>query len=80
MKEMHKLNGESSVASKSMIMFVVLNTASLQLVPTTIGALRAEAGAKNPMDIMTSIWFASVLSVISGVVVAKIFERVKRCE
>ena len=72
MKELHKISGFSTAATKEMVCFVVINTASLQLLPTTIAAMRLENGAKNPLDILPAVWFVSACSLLVGVLVAKI--------
>ena len=64
MKEMQKENPNPSVANNSMVMFVVINTASIQLIPTFMGALRAQYGAQFPFDILPAVWLASVISLI----------------
>ena len=61
------------VASDALCMFVVCNTASIQLIPTTIASLRAAAGSAAPFDILPATWFASALSVLAGVTAAKVF-------
>lgn len=75
MKELQKLAPESATATNNMVMFVVLNTASLQLIPTTTALLRANAGAATPLDIMPASWAASVASVIAGIVLATLLSR-----
>ena len=73
MKEMQKENITTpKTASRHMITFVVINTASIQLIPTTIAALRTKYGSVNPMEIMPSIWIASVLSLLVGLIVNNI--------
>lgn len=74
MKEMQKENKTPEKANRSMVMFVVLNTASIQLIPTTIAAMRSSAGSKQPFDIIVSVWIVSVLSLTAGVLAAKCFE------
>lgn len=74
---LHRLSGGNS-ASDDMCMLVVINTASLQLIPTTIGAIRASCGAANPFDIILAVWFASLCSLISGILAAKLFSRLYR--
>ena len=74
MKEMQKENKTPEIANKSMAMFVVLNTASIQLIPTTIAAMRASAGSKQPFDIIVAIWIVSFLSLFVGIITAKCFE------
>lgn len=75
MKELYELNNRSPYASNHMAMFVTINTASLQLIPTTLSAIRAGYGAADPMDVMIPIWFASVISLVSGIIACKILER-----
>ena len=77
MREMQKQNSSPSFPNKSMIMFVVINTASLQLIPTTVAALRQAAGSTAPYEVLPHIWVTSVLTLVSGIVLAKIFERVR---
>ena len=72
MKELHRISGYSSAATAEMVCFVVMNTASLQLIPTTVAAVRLEAGAENPMDILPAVWFVSALSLLVGMAAAKI--------
>lgn len=59
-------NAVPNVASNHMITFVVLNTASIQLLPTTIAFLRLEYGSASPLDILPAIWITSIVSVTSG--------------
>ncbi len=64
------------VASDSLCMLVVLNTASIQLIPTTVASLRAGAGCTTPFDILPAVWLASCLSLTVGIAVAKLLARV----
>ena len=66
------------VASDALCMLVVCNTASLELIPTTVASLRAAAGCKTPFDILPAVWLASALSVIVGIVAAKLMARLWR--
>lgn len=66
------------VASDGLCMLVVMNTASLQLIPTTVASLRAAAGSGNPFDILPAVWLASAVSVTVGITAAKLFARVWR--
>lgn len=74
MKEMQKSNPNPTVANNSMVMFVVINTASIQLIPTFMGALRAQYGAQFPFDILPAVWLTSVVSLIVGIIVAKLLQ------
>ncbi len=73
MKELHKISGFSPAATKEMVCFVVMNTASLQFLPTTVASLRLEAGVRQPFDILPAVWFVSAFSLIIGILAAKIF-------
>lgn len=72
MKEMQKTNSLKTAPNNSMVMFVVLNTASVQLIPTTIAALRQAAGSVQPYSVLPYIWVTSVLTLVSGILFAKI--------
>jgi spore maturation protein A len=76
MHQLQKLNRDHETASDSMCMFLVLNTAAIQLVPATIIALRSSAGSTKPAEIIVCIWIASVCATIAGVIAAKILRRV----
>lgn len=67
MREMEKYSTDRRRATNGMVMFVVLNTASLQLIPTTTAMLRLTAGSAAPMEIVPAVWLASLCSVLSGV-------------
>ena len=67
--------GCGGVASDELCLLVVLNTASIQLLPTTIASVRAAAGCRTPFDILPAVWFASVLSVASGLLTARLLSR-----
>lgn len=62
-------------ASDELCRFVVLNTASIQLLPTTIAAIRAACGSSAPFDILPSVWISSFLSVVIGLAAAHLFSR-----
>ena len=64
------------VASDSMCMLVVCNTASIQLIPTTVASVRLAAGCRTPFDILPAVWLASAISVSVGILAAKLFSRV----
>ena len=74
MHEMQKLNSNKSRASNSMIMFVVINTASLQLVPTLLCTLRQKHGCANPLDSLPCLWISSLAALISGIAFTKLLE------
>ena len=65
-------------ASDAMCMLVVCNTASIQLIPTTVASVRAAAGSLSPFDILPAVWLASALSVGVGIAACKLFARIWR--
>lgn len=75
MNELQKLNPKKHVATDDMCMFVALNTASLQLIPTSVIALRSAHGVNNPTDVMPYILIASIISNIFVVIMCKIFSK-----
>ena len=74
----HELAGGGVRAGDELIAFVAINTASLQLIPSTLAAVRASLGAENPFDILLCIWVASALSVLTAVVSARALAHLSR--
>lgn len=78
LQAMKYLAGEAphkGVATDSMAMFVVVNTASIQLVPTTIAAMRIQYGSAAPFSILPCIWLSSIVTLTAGVLLAKLMAR-----
>lgn len=73
--ELDKLNPNKKTASDEMCMFVVINTASLQLLPATLISLRQTFGSANPGEVIVPVWIVSICALVVGVVVAKLLER-----
>ncbi|HHV95330.1 MAG TPA: nucleoside recognition protein [Clostridiaceae bacterium] len=78
MEELQKLNPRKHTVSNDISMFLVINTASLQLIPTSLIALRAEAGSANPVEIIGCIWIASACAAITGVIATKILSSTRK--
>lgn len=72
MEELQKVSTEGDKATRSMSMLVIINTASIQLIPSTVAALRAAAGAKNPFDVLPAVWATSFLVLCIGVLMFKL--------
>ena len=70
--------GCGGVASDELCLLVVLNTASIQLLPTTVAAVRSAHGCTAPFDILPSVWLSSVLSVAAGLLAARSLQAVWR--
>ena len=71
-------NLRSGRASDDMCMFVIINTASLQLIPTTVAGVRAAYGASAPFDILPAVWVTSLVSLCVGIISAKAVVRFRR--
>jgi len=77
MKELQELNTDKDSASNSMILFLVLNTAGLTLIPISIMVYRAQMGAVNPADIFIPILLATFIAFITGLVSVAIVQKIK---
>ena len=67
--------GCGGTASNELCRLVVLNTASIQLLPTTIASVRSAAGSAAPFEILPAVWLASVLSVMAGLLTERLLSR-----
>lgn len=76
-RRMQQRAGTAS-ATDEMCLLIVMNTASIQLLPTTVAALRGSLGAAAPFDILPAVWLTSALSVSAGILAAKGLKRVWR--
>ncbi len=75
MKELQELNNDKEVATDAMCMFLVVNTSSIQLIPTTVIALRASLGSMEPTSIIMSSLMATTISTVVGVIAALILRK-----
>lgn len=75
MHELDALGGHSGVASNAMCMFVVINTASIQLIPTTMIAILSGAGAQNPFDIIVPTLITSFIALVLGALMCAALSR-----
>lgn len=75
MRELEKEEGTSEKASDNMILLVVMNTASLQLIPTTVAALRHKNGSAEPMEILPCVWLVSAACIVLTVSAAKLMAK-----
>ena len=72
MKSMQKKNDYKNRLSNSMAMFIVLNTASIQLIPTTVIAIRSSLGSNNPTAMIIPVWIATICASVAAVMSAKL--------
>lgn len=73
-KRMQELEN-SHIASDEMCLLIVMNTASIQLLPTTVASVRASLGASSAFDILPAVWVSSICSVCAGIFAAKLLRR-----
>lgn len=76
MRRMQEANPDKSRATDDMVVFVVMNSAAMRLIPTTVATLRTQFGSASPMEIMPATWLSTLLSLFAGVMVAKIISKV----
>ena len=78
MSELQKENNNKEELSDNMMMLIVLNTASLQIIPTTIIAIRSSLGSENPTKIIFPVWISTICAAIVGIICIKIIIRYTR--
>ncbi|MBS7408913.1 MAG: spore maturation protein, partial [Prevotellamassilia sp.] len=76
MEGMQELNPKKDTASNPMIMFLVLNTSGLTIIPVSILVYRAQMGAAQPTDVFIPILLATFVSTLAGIVVTSLFQRI----
>ena len=72
MQTMQEKNPDKERITDSMAIFIVLNTASLQLIPTTAIAIRASLGSTNAVQIILPVWISTIVADIAGIVASKV--------
>ncbi len=77
MEELQQLNKQKDTASNAMIMFLVLNTSGLTLIPISIMVYRAQLGAAQPTDVFIPILIATFFSTLAGVIAVSIYQRIQ---
>ena len=73
MKTLQKDSNDKSTVTPSMAMFIIINTASIQLIPTTAIAIRASLNSENPSKIILPVWIATIVAFIAATLSAKLF-------
>ena len=76
MEQLQELNPKKDTATNPMIMFLVLNTSGLTLIPVSIMVYRAQMGAAQPTDIFVPILLATFFSTLAGIIVTSIYQRI----
>lgn len=77
MKTLQKDNTKKDTLSNSMIMFIIINIAAIQLIPTNVIAIRTSLGSTAPNSIIVPIWISSIVSALFGIIVTKILIKFK---
>lgn len=78
MNELQKENIEKEKLSDNMMMLIVLNTASLQIIPTTVLAIRSSLGSSNPNMIIFPVWIATICAAIVGIIATKFLIKIQK--
>ena len=76
MEQLQDLNKKKDTATNSMIMFLVLNTSGLTLIPVSIMVYRAQMGAAQPTDIFVPILLATFFSTLAGIITTSLYQRI----
>ena len=76
MEQLQELNTQKDTASNSMIMFLVLNTSGLTLIPVSILVYRAQMGAAQPTDVFIPILLATFFSTLAGIIITSLYQRI----
>ena len=77
-EELNKENADKTRANDSIIMFVILNAASIQLIPTGMITLRGMYNSQNPTEIVPWVWLVTVVALIVGIIACKILNKVMK--
>jgi len=75
MKTLQERNKNKNLLSKEMAVFIVLNTASIQIIPTTVIAIRSSLGSSNPTAILFPVWIATIGAAFSAIIAVKILTK-----
>ncbi len=70
---MKEENKDKKTLTNEMATFIVLNTASIQIIPTTVIAIRNSLGSSNPTAIIVPVWIATICAAIAGITATKVF-------
>ena len=73
MKSMQEENKDKKILTNEMATFIVLNTASIQIIPTTVIAIRNSLESYDPTAIIVPVWIATICAAIAGIVATKFF-------
>jgi spore maturation protein A len=80
MGELQTLNNKKDTASNDMVMFLVINISSIQIIPFTMLKVRMDLGSQNPGEIILTTLFATIISTIVAIVTCKMLQGNRRCK
>ena len=72
---MQEKNNDKTTLNNSMAMFILINTASLQIIPTTVIAIRSSLGSNNPSKIILAVWVATIAAFFTAITAGKILSK-----
>ena len=78
MKRLEEEEKTTETASRNMIMFIILNTASIQIIPTTVATIRLSYGSKNPMDILPAVLITTLCALFVGILMVFLLDKNKK--
>ena len=78
MQTLQEENEKKDTLSNYMVMFIVLNTASLQLIPTNVIAIRNSLGSNSPSEIIFPVWIATIIAAIVGIFATKMLINISK--
>lgn len=78
MQSMQEENKDKKTLTNEMATFIVLNTASIQIIPTTVIAIRNSLGSSNPTAIIVPVWIATICAAIAGITATKVFIKLEK--
>ena len=78
MESMQEENESKEYLSDSMMTFILINTASIQLIPTTVIAIRKSLGSENTTGIIIPVWFATICAAVAGIFAVKLLIKRKK--
>ena len=76
--ELEKANSNKYELSDEMIMFIAINTASIQIIPTNVIGIRNSLNSQNPSGMIIGVWFSSILTFISIIILTKLYLKLRR--
>jgi spore maturation protein A len=78
MRRLQSVNSNTEFASNEMVVFVVMNTAAMHIIPTTVATMRGQYGSADPMEIMPAAFLTSFCALMTAIIIAKLGNRLKR--